>query len=483
MAEITFSAPIFELVAKVKAGEISAHDLVSASLAKIAESSDYHAILETNPEALHQAQAVDRRVNAGEKLPLAGIPFIAKDNFLTFNTHTTAASNILKPFRAPYQSVAVERLEAAGAIMVAKANLDAFAHGSSTENSDFGPTKNPHDPTRVPGGSSGGSAAAVALGLASFALGTDTGGSIRLPASYCGVVGLKPTYGLIPRTGVIAMGSSTDVVGPLTNSVADSALVLDIMAGRDSSDATSIERDPESYCELRTSNYELKGKTFGLIKEYLEEGIDPTIKAQVLSLVAQLNARGAEVHEISLPATKLALAAYYILVPAEVSSNLARYDGVRFGHSSDSATDLEETYRLSREEGFGDEAKRRILIGTYVLSSGYYDAYYKRAQIVRTKLIQEFDTAFSKYDFLIGPTGPTVAFKIGANDENILAMYYNDVLTVAVNLVGNAAITLPLGSDEGLPFGVQLIGPQRCEKELLTMSTEVESIIGDWRKR
>jgi aspartyl-tRNA(Asn)/glutamyl-tRNA(Gln) amidotransferase subunit A len=461
MADITFATPISELVVGVKAGNISAHDLVSASLEKIESAKEYHAILETNPEALAQAIAIDKRIEAGEILPLAGIPFIAKDNFLTFNTHTTASSNILAPFRAPYQSVAVERLEAAGAIMVAKANLDAFAHGSSTENSDFGPTKNPHDITRVPGGSSG--------------------GSIRLPASYCGVVGFKPTYGLIPRTGVIAMGSSTDVIGPITNSVSDAAIVLDVLAGKSESDSTSIDRIEGSY--IVEKSQDLKGKSFGLIKEYLEEGINPEIKAQVLGLVDQIKARGAEVHEISLPATKLALAAYYILVPAEVSSNLARYDGVRFGHSSKVATDLEETYRLSREEGFGDEAKRRILIGTYVLSSGYYDAYYKRAQIVRTKLIQEFDAAFSKYDYLIGPTGPTVAFKLGANTEDILAMYLNDVMTVAVNLVGNAAISLPLGTQEKLPFGVQIISPQRTEKDLLGIAAEVETIIGDWRKR
>ena len=481
MAEISFHSPIEVLVALVKSGKTTSHELVAQSLAKIDAASDYNAILEINTEALHQAEIVDLRIKAGEDLPLAGIPFIAKDNFLTFNTHTTASSNILKPFRAPYQSVAVERLEAAGAIMVAKANLDAFAHGSSTENSDFGATKNPYNPDFVPGGSSGGSAAAVALGLASFALGTDTGGSIRLPASYCGVVGLKPTYGLVPRTGVISMGSSTDVIGPLTNSVADSALVLDIMAGKHASDSTTIERDKATYVVGKAQD--LKGFKFGLIKEYVEEGVDPAIKAHVLSLIDQIKARGAEVHEVSLPATKLALAAYYILVPAEVSSNLARYDGVKYGHSSAKASDLEETYRLSREEGFGDEAKRRIMIGTYVLSSGYYDAYYKRAQIVRTKLIHEFEVAFSKYDYLIGPTGPTVAFELGANAEDPLAMYLNDVMTVAVNLVGNAAISLPLGIQGRLPYGVQLIGPQRSEKSLLSVAAEIESVIGDWRKR
>ncbi|MEO7617288.1 MAG: amidase, partial [Candidatus Saccharibacteria bacterium] len=270
MAEISFATPISELAAAIQAGELTSHELVAASLAKIEAASDYHAILEINSAALDQAATMDLRIKAGEKLPLAGIPFIAKDNFLTFNTHTTASSNILKSFRAPYQAIAVERLEAAGAIMVAKANLDAFAHGSSTENSDFGATRNPHNPDHVPGGSSGGSAAAVALGLASFALGTDTGGSIRLPASYCGVVGLKPTYGLVPRTGVVAMGSSTDVIGPLTNSVADTALVLDVMAGKHESDSTTIDRDKASYIVTKTQD--LKGLKFGLIKEYLEEG-------------------------------------------------------------------------------------------------------------------------------------------------------------------------------------------------------------------
>lgn len=477
---VDLTRPIADLVAEVKSGAVTAFRLAQESLTRIDETQDFHAILEVNPEALQEAADIDERIKAGEDLPLAGIPFIAKDNFLTIGTHTTAASHILEPFRAPYEGPAIQRLRAAGAVMVAKANLDAFAHGSSTENSDFGPTKNPVDPTRVPGGSSGGSAAAVALGQACFALGTDTGGSIRLPASYCGVVGLKPTYGLIPRTGVVAMGSSTDVIGPLTNSVADTALVLDVLAGRDASDSTSIERAKGSYV---VPAGDLAGKRIGLIKEYMGEGLDPAIKAQVLATVKQLEARGAEISKVSLPATQLALAAYYILVPAEVSSNLARYDGVRYGHSSAAATDLEETYRLSREEGFGAEAKRRIIIGTYVLSSGYYDAYYKRAQKVRTKLINEFDDAFEKYDFLLGPTGPTTAFPLGAKSHDPLAMYLNDVMTVAVNLVGVPAISVPLGEVEGLPVGLQLIAPQRAEQSLLAAAETIEGIIGDWRTR
>ncbi|HSX02409.1 MAG TPA: Asp-tRNA(Asn)/Glu-tRNA(Gln) amidotransferase subunit GatA [Candidatus Saccharimonadia bacterium] len=484
MAEtIDLKRPIAELAAEVQAGKVSAVELVQASLDRIEATKDYHALLEVNPAALERARQVDARVAAGEKLPLAGVPFAAKDNYLTLDMHTTAASKILKPFRAPYQGPAIERLLAAGAVLVAKANLDAFAHGSSTENSDFGATKNPVDAARVPGGSSGGSAAAVALGQVAFALGTDTGGSIRLPASYCGVVGLKPTYGLVPRTGVVAMGSSTDVLGPLTNRAADAAVVLDVMAGRDASDATSIERDAQGYAPEPAKEHDLRGLKIGLIKEYLGDGLTPTVRARLDETVQQLEARGAIVEPISLPAAQLALAAYYILVPAEVSSNLARYDGVRFGYSSAAAKTLEETYRLSRQEGFGAEAKRRIIIGTYVLSSGYYDAYYKRAQKVRTKLIEEFKAAFAQYDLLLGPTAPTPAFPLGAKAHDPLAMYLNDVCTVAVNLVGAPAISLPLGRDGGLPIGLQLIAPQRAERQLFAAAAATEAVIGDWESR
>jgi aspartyl-tRNA(Asn)/glutamyl-tRNA(Gln) amidotransferase subunit A len=477
---VDLKRPIAELVAEVKAGSLSAVELTQASLDRIAATDDYHAVLELNPVALAQARAVDARVKAGEDLPLAGIPFAAKDNYLTADTHTTAASNILAPFKAPYVGPAIRRLLDAGAVLVAKVNLDAFAHGSSTENSDFGPTKNPVDPSRVPGGSSGGSGASVALGQVCFALGTDTGGSIRLPASYCGVVGLKPTYGLVPRTGVVAMGSSVDVLGPLTNRTADAALVLDVMAGRDRSDATSIERDEHSYA---VKAQDLKGRKIGLIQEYMGEGLSPVIRQHMDELVVQLKARGADVQEVSLPATELALAAYYILVPAEVSSNLARYDGVKFGYRSEKASNLEEAYRFTREEGFGAEAKRRIMIGTYVLSSGYYDAYYKRAQKVRTKLVEEFAAAFDKFDFLLGPTAPTPAFAMGAKAHDPLAMYLNDVMTVAVNLVGIPALSIPLGTEDGLPAGVQLMAPQRAERELFAATQSLEEVIGDWTKR
>jgi aspartyl-tRNA(Asn)/glutamyl-tRNA(Gln) amidotransferase subunit A len=469
---IDLRRPIAELVAEVRTGQVSAVELVTASLAAIEQQTDYHAVLEVSKVALARAKEID----AGDKQGrLAGIPFIAKDNFLTRDTHTTAASNILKPFKAPYQATVIEKLEAEGAIMVAKANLDAFAHGSSTENSDFGPTKNPVDPTRVPGGSSGGSAAAVALGLACFATGTDTGGSIRQPAAFTGVVGLKPTYGLVSRYGVVAMGSSVDVIGPLANRVEDAALILDIMAGRDRFDATTIERSKQGYS---VDPGDLKGKKIGLIKEYMGPGTSPEVKAAIEAAADKIKAAGATVEEVSLPSVDLALACYYILIPAELSSNLARYDGIRYGHSSKKATTLADTYLMSRDEGFGAEAKRRIMIGTYVLSSGYYEAYYKKAQKVRTLLIREFEAAFASCDFLLSPTAPTTAFKLGERTQDPLAMYLGDVDTVAVNLVGASAISLPCGVAGGLPIGLQLIAPQRHDRELLGMARSTEALLG-----
>lgn len=454
------------IAADVRAGHLTAVELVQFCLDRIEGQAEYHTVLEVNPEALARAQQLDRNPQGR----LAGIPFIAKDNFLTAHTKTTAASNILGNYRAPYQSTAVAKLEAEGAIMIAKANLDAFAHGSSTENSDFGPTKNPHSPNHVPGGSSGGSAAAVALGLCGFALGTDTGGSIRLPASFCGVVGLKPTYGLVSRFGVIAMGSSVDVIGPLTRSVADAALVLDVMAGRDRYDATTIERT-DAY-GAKPAN--LKGLKVGLVKEYMGEGVDAAVREQIERGADWLKQAGAEVSQVSLPSVDLALACYYILIPAEVSSNLARYEGIKYGHSAPGAQSLAETYDLSRAEGFGAEAKRRIMIGTYVLSSGYYEAYYQQAQQVRTLLVDEFAQGFAKFDLLLSPTSPSAAFALGAKVQDPLAMYLTDVLTVATNLVGCSAISIPYGAVNDLPIGLQLIAPQREENRLLAVAAAME---------
>jgi aspartyl-tRNA(Asn)/glutamyl-tRNA(Gln) amidotransferase subunit A len=462
--------PIAAIAAKVQKGELKAVDLVEQSLKTIADKAEYQAIIATlDDRARERAQAVD----AAPKGRLAGVPFIAKDNFLVFGAETTAASNMLRGFVAPYQATAIERLEAEGAICVAKANLDAFAHGASTENSDFGVTKNPHDIKRVPGGSSGGSAAAVVLDMAPFALGTDTGGSIRQPASFSGCVGYKPTYGLVSRSGVVAMGSSLDVIGPLTRSVDDAALVLDVMAARDDLDSTTIERQ-ESYAEPKL---DLKGAKIGVIREHFGEGLDPGIIKTLEPVIKKLEAAGAEVTEISLPSLPMALAVYYILCPAEVSSNLSRYDGQRYPYSYREAKDLEDSYKGSRGRGFGREAKRRIMIGTYVLSSGYYDAYYKKAQTVRTKLINECNEAFKQVDFLLGPVAPTTAFEIGANVSDPLQMYLSDVMTVGANLTGMPAISLPVGDLEGLPVGLQLLAPQRHDRELLGLAKKTEELL------
>jgi aspartyl-tRNA(Asn)/glutamyl-tRNA(Gln) amidotransferase subunit A len=464
--------PIASLADDVRNKRATATELVEKSLQAIEGAHEYQAIITTTAD---RARERAKQIDADPKGKLAGVPFIAKDNFLVFGAETTAASNILRGFTAPYQSTAIERLEAEGAICVAKANLDAFAHGSSTENSDFFTTLNPHDKTRVPGGSSGGSAAAVMLDLAPFALGTDTGGSIRLPASFCGAVGYKPTYGLVSRSGVVAMASSTDVIGPLTKTVEDSALVLDVMAGRDSLDSTTISRDEAGYTDAEA---DLKGLRIGRVGEYMNnDGLDADVKDQIDDAIKQLQERGAEIVDVSLPSLPLALAVYYVLCPAEVSSNLSRYDGQRYGHNKEAARDLTDSYTGSREEGFGKEAKRRIMIGTYVLSSGYYDAYYKRAQIVRTKLIEEFNEAFKSVDFLIGPTSPNVAFKIGENIADPLKMYLTDIMTVASNLTGTPAISVPCGLSNGLPVGLQLMAPQRADRQLLGLARRIEELL------
>lgn len=475
MAEIVWK-PISELAGDVQSGKTTAVELVAKSLKLIADKQEYGAVIATLHTAANKRAAdIDDRMAKGEKVGrLAGVPFIAKDNFLVFGAETTAASNILKGFKAPYQATAINKLEAEGAVCVAKANLDAFAHGSSTENSDFFTTLNPHDKTRVPGGSSGGSAAAIALSLAPFALGTDTGGSIRFPASLCGVVGYKPTYGLVSRSGVVAMGSSLDVIGPITATVEDTALVLDVMAGKDQLDMTTIDK-PEKLDDL--TEREISGLKIGVVKEFFGEGLDVGVRKTIQKSIDKLARAGAKIDEVSLPSSPLALACYYILCPAEVSSNLSRYDGQRYGYTYDEARDLDESYTLSRDIGFGDEAKRRIMIGTYVLSSGYYDAYYKKAQLVRSKLIDEMEGALVNHDVLVGPTAPMKAFKIGQNVDDPLQMYLTDVLTVTANLTGNPAISLPAGTDEGLPIGLQIIGKKAKDKDLLNISKSIERIL------
>ncbi len=467
---------IEEISDSVLSGKTTATAQVEKALKAIDDNKDYDAIIATTRDrALKRAAEIDDKVKKGEQNGrLTGVPFIAKDNFLVFGADTTAASNILKGFEAPYQATAIEKLEAEGAICVAKANLDAFAHGTSTENSDFFTTKNAHDKTRVPGGSSGGSATAVALSMVPFAIGTDTGGSIRQPASLSGVVGYKPTYGLVSRSGVVAMASSTDTIGALANSVEDTALVMDVLSGRDPLDGTTIERDHTPYTEL---DQPVKGKKIGVIKEYFTDQLDESVKKVVEDAIAKLKAAGAQITEVSLPSLPLALAVYYIICPAEVSSNLSRYDGQRYGFSTKDAKNLDESFENSRSEGFGEEAKRRIMIGTYVLSSGYYDAYYKKAQTVRTKLINEFNDVFKKVDFLVGPVAPTPAFKIGEHSKDPLQLYLQDIMTVAVNLVGIPGISVPAGKVNNLPVGLQLMAAQKEDRALLSLANETERLL------
>jgi aspartyl-tRNA(Asn)/glutamyl-tRNA(Gln) amidotransferase subunit A len=468
--------PLQELAEQVRTGKVTSSELVERALKTIEKKKDYDAIIVTlNERARSRASSIDTEIKKGHKEGrLLGVPFIAKDNYLVFGAETTAASNILKGFVAPFQATVIEKLEAEGAVCVAKANLDAFAHGASTENSDFFTTKNPHDKTRVPGGSSGGSAASIVLDLAPFALGSDTGGSIRQPASFSGCIGYKPTYGLASRSGVVAMASSTDVMGPLARSVDDAALIMDIISGRDPLDSTTIEPDKEGYANPKL---DLNGVTIGVIKEYMGEGVQEGVKERVQEAVKKLEEAGAIIKEISLPSVELALAVYYIICPAEVSSNLSRYDGQRYAYSAPDTKDLAESYTKSRGQGFGKEAKRRIMIGTYVLSSGYYDAYYRKAQTVRTKLINEFNEAFKDVDFMAGPVAPTTAFKIGENSSDPLQMYLSDVMTVAADLTGMPAISIPAGTDKGMPVGLQLMAPQAHDRRLFGLAKAAEDLL------
>jgi len=445
----------------------SARQNVLEALERAEAKNEYHALLSlTKDRALERADAVDRGEITGR---LAGVPFVVKDNFLAYGAPTTAASKILENFNAPLQATAVEKLEAEGAICIGKANLDAFAHGGSTENSAFGPTLNAFDKERVAGGSSGGSAVVTALDIVPFALGSDTGGSIREPASFNGVVGVKPTYGTVSRYGVVAMASSTDVIGCFTTDVADSELVMDIMAGQDKKDMTTL---PDFFSPISDVK---SGQKIGLIKEFMTDDVDTEVRALTTKYVEKLRTNGHIVEEISLPIVAHTLAMYYIIVPAEVSSNLARYDGIRYGKRSDGAKNLAQLYGMSRDEGFMTENKRRIMIGSYVLSSGFFDAYYLKAQKARTLLINDFNKLFTDYDALIGPVSPTPAFKLGENDSDPIKMYLADVMTVPASLAGLPALSVPAGNtDAGLPVGVQLIGPRRSDAKLLALAKSME---------
>jgi len=471
------SNTIHELQTDLAAGRVTATKLVEDALARLEEKQATHniSLATARDRALERARAIDEARAAGKPMGrLAGIPFIAKDNFLTFGTTTTAAAKILEGFEAPYQATSIEKLEAEGAIMIAKANLDAFAHGSSTENSYYGPTKNAVDPTRVPGGSSGGSATAVALDIVPFALGSDTGGSIRQPASLSGVLGVKPTYGLVSRYGVIAMASSTDTIGAFARTADDLALVMDVMAGKDERDSTTL---PDVSTSLLTDKNQPQRLKIGIVKEYMTDAVQPEVRAAVQKRVDDLRALGHDIEEVSLPSLDLALAIYYIIIPAEISSNLSRYDGIKYGLSAEQAKALDEVYGLTRDQGFMAENKRRILIGTYVLSSGYYDAYYRKAQTARTILINEFKKTFEHYDMLIGPVSPTTAFKLGENTSDPLKMYLADIMTVAVSLAGLPAVSVPSGEDKkGLPIGLQLIGKQRDDGLLFAVTKQLEGV-------
>ncbi|MFA4844292.1 MAG: Asp-tRNA(Asn)/Glu-tRNA(Gln) amidotransferase subunit GatA [Candidatus Margulisiibacteriota bacterium] len=423
--------------------------------------------------ALAQAYAADERLKSGQGVtPLTGIPIAVKDNMCTRGVTTTCGSKILSNYLPPYDGTVVAKLKAAGAVIVGKTNMDEFAMGSSTENSAFHPTHNPWDTGTVPGGSSGGSAAAVAAHEAILATGSDTGGSIRQPAAFCGVVGLKPTYGLVSRYGLVAFASSLDQIGPLTKDVADSALLLNAIAGHDPKDSTSVNQPVPDY--LGALQTDIKRRRVGLIKELMGAGIAPEVKAAVKAAADKLSNLGAEISEVSLPSFEHAVATYYLIAPAEASSNLARYDGVKYGQRSKEAKDLISMYYNTRREGFGPEVKRRIMLGTYALSAGYYDAYYLKALKVRTLIKQDFDRAFSGCDALISPTAPTVAFKLGEKTADPLAMYLSDIATIPVNLAGLPAISLPCGFSGNLPIGLQIIGPAFAEETLLRLAFAYE---------
>lgn len=463
---------IAELVQQIAARKTTAREQVEASIAKAHSVEEYHALLSlTEERALARADEIDAKIANGEDAGvLAGVPFVVKDNYLAFGAPTTAASKMLEHFNAPLQATVVERLEAAGAICIGKSNMDAFAHGGSTENSAFGVTHNAVDTTKVAGGSSGGSAVVTALDVVPFALGTDTGGSIRQPASFNGVLGFKPTYGLSSRYGVVAMASSTDTMGCFAKSADDIALVTSVMAGRDSRDMTTLP----DYFEVQHDVS--KNLRIGIIRETMTDDVDTDVRAAVNNYADALRAAGHTVEMVAMPSIKHALAIYYIVVPAEISSNLARYDGVRYGHRAEGVKTLAELYGRSRGEGFVTENKRRIMIGSYVLSSGFFDAYYLQAQKARTVLINEFNTLFEQYDFLLMPTAPTPAFGIGENTDDPVKMYLADVMTVPPSLAGLPALSVPAGVNaQGLPIGAQLVGRAKSDAALIALAGSVEA--------
>lgn len=462
-------------------GGITSKDLTASILARIRQVEDRLKafITVTEKEAIANAIEADSRIDGKQIGDLLGIPVQVKDNICTRGIVTTCASRMLSDFVPPYDATVVERMRRAGAVLVGKGNMDEFAMGSSTENSSFYSTKNPWDLEKVPGGSSGGPAAAVAAGECVVALGSDTGGSIRQPSALCGVVGLKPTYGLVSRYGLVAFASSLDQIGPITKDVHDSALVLNVIAGHDSKDSTSIKYNvPDYTASLKT---DLKGMRIAWPKEYFVDGIEPGVESAVREAMEVLQDLGAEVEEISLPSTKHALAVYYIIAPSEASANLARYDGVKYGYATEDASGMWDALAKTRREGFGIEVRRRIMLGTYALSAGYYDAYYLKAQKVRTLITDEFKEAFNKFDVLVAPTSPTVAFNLGEKISDPLKMYLNDVLTIPANIAGIPAISVPGGNVDGLPVGLQFLAPHMGEDLLFHVAYAYENATS-WHK-
>ncbi len=460
---------IKQITEQIKNGKLTAVQAVTEALERAKQNEDYKIFVNlTEKRALARAEEIDRKIAQGELVgPLAGVPFAIKDNILAYDASTTASSKILNDFKSPIQATVVDKLEAAGAISIGKTNLDSFAHGSSTENSAFFTTKNAVDKTRVPGGSSGGSAVVVARGIVPFSLGTDTGGSIRQPASFNGVIGIKPTYGLVSRFGAVAMASSTDVIGCFTTNAEDADLVISIMSGRDQKDMTTYDSNYQTYNDLE----KLK---LALPKQFMADSIDDETKQATLAAVEKLKKLGHTVEEVDFDVAKYALAIYYIVVSAEVSSNLARYDGVRYAMRADSK-DLASMYSETRASGFEPENKRRIMIGSFVLSSGYFDAYYLKAQKVRTILINRFKEIFENYDFIIGPVTPEPAFKIGQNTDDPLKMYISDLLTTPASLAGLPAVSVPnQNSEAGLPIGFQIMGPLDSDAKIVALIKQFE---------
>ena len=478
-----FSLTLHEASDKLRKREVSSQELTEAVFQRIAQTDGFiHSYITLcRDAAIAQAKEADDRFKQGPSAsPLLGIPIAVKDNLLTRGLRTTCASKILDRFIPPYDATAVARVRSAGAVITGKTNLDEFAMGSSAENSAFFSTRNPWHLERVPGGSSGGSAASVAADQCTAALGTDTGGSIRQPAAFCGIVGVKPTYGRVSRYGVIAFASSMDQVGPMTKDVRDCALLLQAISGYDPFDSTSVKLPVPSYSKSLTGD--ISGLRLGIPKEYFTAALQPAVNEALMNAVHELESRGAMIEEISLPHTEYAVAVYYIIATAEASSNLARYDGMRYGQRA-AGGDLSETYMVSRAQGLGPEVKRRIMLGTYALSAGYYDAYYLKAQKVRTLIQRDFDTAFEHCDAIITPTSPTTAFKLSEKIQNPLQMYLSDICTISINLAGVPAITVPCGLDgEGLPIGMQVIGKYFDEATILRIAYAYEQQT-EWHRK